>query len=73
MIIVSECRCSDCLHEFRGGSRFAVIKEDTSWYYTDEERLLSGHLYEVLVCGDCVGWYEDSVELPHTAGEVVEG
>ena len=31
--------------------------------YTDEERQLSAHLYQVLVCADCVGWYEHFAEL----------
>lgn len=61
MIVVSEVRCSDCLNEFRDGPRFAVVKEDTSHPYTDEERLHGGHLYEVLVCEPCAGWYEDAV------------
>ena len=63
MIVVSEIRCSDCLNEFHGGPRYAVIKEDRSRSYSKEERQLSGHLYEVLVCGDCVGWYEDAAEI----------
>ena len=63
MIIVSEIRCSDCLNEFGTGPKFAVIKEDTSQSYTDEERQLSAHLYQVLVCADCVGWYEHFAEL----------
>jgi hypothetical protein len=62
MIVVSEIRCSDCLHEF-AGLRFAVIKEDKSQPYNDEERLLGGHLYQVLVCRDCAEWYEDAVEV----------
>lgn len=61
MIVVSEIRCSDCLEEFRGGQRFAVLKEDTSQPYTDEERELGGHLYQVLVCRNCAGWYKDAV------------
>lgn len=63
MIVVSEVRCSDCLNEFHGGARFAVIKEDTSQLYTDEERNLGGHLYQVLVCLDCKDWYDDPVEV----------
>lgn len=63
MIIVSEVRCSDCLQEFHGGQRFAVIKEDKSQPYNDEELSLGAHLYQVLVCGDCAGWYEDPVEV----------
>lgn len=63
MIVVSEVRCSDCLSEFHGGARFAVIKEDKSRAYTDEERKLSGHLYQVLVCLDCKDWYDDAVEV----------
>lgn len=60
MIVVREVRCSDCLFEF-GGLRFAVIKEDTSQSYNEEERLLGAHLYQVLVCRDCSLWYEDAV------------
>ena len=62
MIIVSDIRCSDCLEEFKDNPRFAVIKEDKSQSYNDEERLLGGHLYQVLVCSDCAGWYDDPVE-----------
>jgi hypothetical protein len=65
MIVVSEVRCSDCLGEFGNGPRFAVIKEDTGCSYSDEERLLGGHLYQVLVCKECVGWYGgDHAEIP---------
>lgn len=65
MIVVSEVRCSDCLAEFKTGPRFAVIKEDKSQPYTDEERQLGGHLYQVFVCGDCAAWYGDDVmEVP---------
>lgn len=60
MIVVSEVRCSDCLEEFGSGQRFAVIKEDKSQQYTDEERQLGGHLYQVLVCAECAGWYADA-------------
>ena len=63
MIVCSEVRCSDCLNEFRDRQRFAVIKEDKSQTYSDEERLLGAHLYQVLVCGECVGWYEDPVQV----------
>lgn len=63
MIVVSEVRCSDCLNEFADGPRFAVIKEDKSQAYSEEERLLSAHLYQVLVCGECVGWYDDCAEV----------
>jgi hypothetical protein len=69
MIVVSEIRCSDCLQEFDGGPRFAVIKEDKSRSYNDEERLLSGHLYQVLVCGGCVNWYEEFAEVPRANDE----
>ncbi len=62
MIVISDVRCSDCLHDF-SGPRFAVIKDDKSQPYSDEERLLGGHLYQVLVCADCVQWYEDSTEV----------
>jgi hypothetical protein len=61
MIVVSEVRCSDCLQEFRDGPRFAVVKEDKSQSYSDEERLLGGHLFHVLVCELCAGWYDDAV------------
>jgi hypothetical protein len=57
MIIYSEIRCSDCLSEFGDGPRYGVIKEDASHAYTDEERKLGGHLYQVLVCADCAAWY----------------
>lgn len=63
MIVVSEMRCSDCLAEFNAGPRFAVIKEDKSQSYSDEERQLGGHLYQVLVCADCSGWYDDAVDV----------
>jgi hypothetical protein len=63
MIIVSEVRCSDCLAEFRDGPRYAVVKEDKSQSYNEEERLLGGHLYEVFVCADCANWYDDSVQV----------
>ena len=63
LIVVSEVRCSDCFTEFGDGPRFAVIKEDTSQSYSDDERLLGGHLYQVLVCEDCAGWYEDAAEV----------
>lgn len=63
MIVVSEVRCSDCLVEFEDGSRFAVIKEDKSQAYNEEERLLGAHLYQVLVCEDCAAWYSDAVEV----------
>ena len=59
MIVVSDIRCSDCLEEFNGRPCFAVIKEDKGQSYSDEERLLDGHLYQVLVCGECVAWYGD--------------
>ena len=62
MIDVSGIRCSDCLTEFKNGARFAVVKEDKSNSYTDEERLLGGHLSQVLVCQDCSGWYDDPIE-----------
>ncbi len=61
MIIVSEIRCSDCLQEFDGGPRFAVIKEDKSQSYSEQERFWGGHLYEVFVCKDCAQWYGDAV------------
>lgn len=60
MIIVSEVRCSDCLSEFRDGPRFGVIKEDKSQSYSDEERSLGAHLYQVLVCRECAGWYDEA-------------
>jgi hypothetical protein len=41
----------------------AVVKEDKVTAYNDEERSLGAHLYQVLVCEDCVGWYEDSVDI----------
>jgi hypothetical protein len=63
MIVVSEVRCSDCLAEFQGGPRFAVVKEDKSQSYSAEERQLGGHLYQVLVCADCAGWYDDAVNV----------
>jgi len=63
MIVCNEVRCSDCLNEFNDSPRFAVIKEDTTRPYNEEERLLSGHLFEVLVCGDCVKWYEEFCEV----------
>lgn len=61
MIVVSEIRCSDCLQEFSGRARFGVVKEDTSRPHNDEERLLGAHLFQVLVCEDCSGWYRDAV------------
>ena len=64
MIIVSEIRCSDCLDEFGDGHRYHVIKEDKSQDYSDEERLLGAHLYPVLVCEDCAGWYEEPIWAP---------
>jgi hypothetical protein len=63
MIVVSEVRCSDCLEEFGGGLRFAVIKEDKGQSYNEEGRLLGGHLYQVLVCWSCADWYDDAVEV----------
>ncbi len=63
MIVVSEVRCSDCLTDFEDGPRFSVVKEDKSQPYNEEERLLGGHLYQVLVCDDCAEWYEDAVEV----------
>lgn len=63
MIVVSEVRCSDCLDEFKGRPHYAVIKEDKSQTYTEEERRLGGHLYQVFVCGDCAAWYEDAVAV----------
>lgn len=64
MIVVSEVRCSDCLAEFHDARRFAVVKEDKSQSYSEEERQLGGHLYQVLVCADCVTWYgDDCVEV----------
>jgi hypothetical protein len=62
VIVVSEIRCSDCLCEFLDGPRYAVIKEDKSQSYNDEERLLGAHLYQVLVCRDCSAWYEDAID-----------
>jgi hypothetical protein len=62
VIVVSEIRCSDCLAEFKCGHRFAVIKEDTSQGYSPAERQLGAHLYQVLVCADCAGWYDDALE-----------
>jgi hypothetical protein len=58
MIVASEIRCSECLDEFGDGARYAVVKEDTSNAYSDEERSLGGHLYQVLVCEDCANWYD---------------
>jgi DNA-directed RNA polymerase subunit RPC12/RpoP len=63
MIIVSDIRCSDCLQDFADRARFAVIKDDKSQPYTDEERLLGGYLYHVYVCEDCSKWYEDPVRI----------
>jgi hypothetical protein len=62
MIVVSEIRCSDCFAEFNGGPRFAVLKEDKSRSYNDEERLMTAHLYPVYVCKACSGWYSDAVQ-----------
>ena len=73
MIVVSEVRCSDCLTEVGDGSRFAVVKEDKSQSYTDEERLLGGHLYQVLVCEDCAGWYGDDAISVTAAANQKEG
>ncbi len=64
MIVVSEVRCSDCFDEFKDGPRYAVLKEDKSRSYNDEERLLGAHIYPVLVCKICVGWYDDPAEVP---------
>ena len=65
MIVVSEVRCSDCLNEFKADApRFAVIKEDKSQDYNEEERLLGAHLFQVLVCADCAGWYDEPIALP---------
>jgi hypothetical protein len=61
MIVISEVRCSDCLKEFAGAARWGVIKEDKSQSYNAEERLLGAHLYRVLVCDDCAGWYPDAL------------
>jgi len=62
MIVVSEIRCSDCFQEFDASHpKFAVIKEDKSQSYNEEERLLGAHLYQVFVCGDCAQWYGDAV------------
>jgi hypothetical protein len=61
MIVVSEVRCSDCLAEFGNAKRFHVLKEDKSRDYTDEERSMTAHLYPVLVCEACAGWYDDAV------------
>jgi hypothetical protein len=63
MNVVSEIRCSDCLNEFGDGLRFAVVKEDKSQSYSDEERSLGGHLYQVFVCWSCSDWYDDAVEV----------
>jgi hypothetical protein len=43
VIVISEIRCSDCLSEFGQGPRFAVIKDDTSQVYNNEERRLGAH------------------------------
>jgi hypothetical protein len=61
VIVVSEVLCSDCLADFRDAPRYRVLKEDKSQPYSDEERLLGGHLYVVLVCEDCAGWYDDPI------------
>jgi hypothetical protein len=61
---MTEMRCSDCLSEFEDGDRFAVIKEDKSRSYNDEERLLGAHLFQVLVCETCAGWYDDVARVP---------
>lgn len=51
-------RCDDCLTGLSiSEPRFVVLKEDTSRPFNREERLMSAHLYEALVCADCVGWY----------------
>ena len=63
MIVISEVRCSDCLTDFDDRARFAVIKEDRSQSYNDEERLLGAHLYQVWVCELCSDWYADAVRV----------
>ncbi len=65
MIVCSEVRCSDCFEEFGDRDRYTVIKTDTSQSYTDEERQLSAHLFQVLVCANCAGWYRDVAEVKH--------
>jgi hypothetical protein len=67
MIIVSNVRCSDCFELFHKNKRFAVIKEDKSQKYNYEERSLGAHLFQVLVCADCSGWYKDALEVPEDA------
>lgn len=62
MIVVSDVRCSDCFEEFGDRDRYHVLKTDTSRDYNDEERLLGAHVYHVLVCGSCAGWYRDPIE-----------
>lgn len=65
MIVVSEIRCSDCLSDFLSGRRYAVLKEDKSQPYSDEERGLGGHLYQVLVCEDCAAWYDEAIDVEY--------
>ena len=68
MIVCSEIRCSDCLNEFKvDGPRFSVIKEDIHNSYSDEERRMGAHLYQVLVCDDCALWYEERIEISSVA------
>jgi hypothetical protein len=70
MIVVSEVRCSDCLAEFGDGPKFGVIKEDKSQSYNEEARMLGAHLFQVLVCGDCAGWYSDPIAANDAAEEM---
>lgn len=58
-----QMRCSDCLREFVNAERFAVLKEDTTRAYSDEERSFCAHLYEAFVCADCAGWYETPIAV----------
>jgi hypothetical protein len=72
VIVVSDVRCSDCLAEFDAGPIFAVVKEDKAHAYSEEERQLGGHLYQVLICGDCAQWYEDRAPANDAAKEMEE-
>lgn len=69
MIVVSTVRCSDCLELFADGPRYGVIKEDKSQAYSEEERFLGGHLYQVLVCRECADWYGDGAILAQESGD----
>jgi hypothetical protein len=64
-------RCDDCLDDFCGGPRFAVIKrnvltteeQEAADFSTDPFAKALMLWRQTFVCAACSGWYEDALEL----------